>query len=76
MASLLQSHEQQYAVLTAEITSEIGKLKRMTAGIFIILENILNDSQLYLNHSFESQMETNGSEYGKSTIASMKAKNW
>lgn len=32
MTSLLQSHEQQYAVLTAEITSEIGKLKRLPAG--------------------------------------------
>lgn len=32
MASLIESYEQQYAVLTAEITSEIGKLKRMPAG--------------------------------------------
>lgn len=38
MATLLQSHEQQYAVLTAEITSEIGKLKRMTAGEFNFVE--------------------------------------
>lgn len=32
MASLIESYEQQYAVLTAEITSEIGKLKRSLAG--------------------------------------------
>lgn len=30
--TLIESYEQQYAVLTAEITSEIGKLKRMPAG--------------------------------------------
>ncbi|XP_031630445.1 vesicle transport through interaction with t-SNAREs homolog 1A [Contarinia nasturtii] len=29
MTSLIESYEQQYSVLTAEITSEIGKLKRM-----------------------------------------------
>lgn len=32
MTSLIESYEQQYSVLTAEITSEIGKLKRMPAG--------------------------------------------
>lgn len=32
MSSLIESYEQQYAVLTAEITSEIGKLKRSSAG--------------------------------------------
>lgn len=40
MTSLLQSHEQQYAVLTAEITSEIGKLKRMPAGSFDFIQYI------------------------------------
>lgn len=33
--TLIESYEQQYAVLTAEITSEIGKLKRMPAGNWI-----------------------------------------
>lgn len=33
MVSLIESHEKQYAVLTAEITSEIGRLKRTPAGI-------------------------------------------
>lgn len=32
MASLIENFEQQLAVLTAEITSEIGKLKRSPAG--------------------------------------------
>lgn len=32
MPTLIESYEQQYAVLTAEITSEIGKLKRSPAG--------------------------------------------
>lgn len=35
MTSLIESYEQQYSVLTAEITSEIGKLKRMSAGKII-----------------------------------------
>lgn len=32
MTSLIESYEQQYSVLTAEITSEIGKLKRTPEG--------------------------------------------
>lgn len=32
MASLIENYEKQYAILSAEITSEIGKLKRTTAG--------------------------------------------
>lgn len=31
MPSLFEDYEQQYAVLTAEVTSEIGKLKRTTS---------------------------------------------
>lgn len=36
MGSLIENYEKQYAVLTAEITSEIGKLKRTPAagGLF------------------------------------------
>lgn len=32
MASLIQDYEQQYAVLSAEITSDIGKISRITGG--------------------------------------------
>lgn len=32
MASLIQDYEQQYAVLSAEITSDIGKISRISGG--------------------------------------------
>lgn len=33
MTSLIQDYEQQYAVLSAEITSDIGKISRLSGGI-------------------------------------------
>jgi len=33
MATLIEDYEQQYAVITAEITAEIGKLRHTTYGI-------------------------------------------
>lgn len=47
MSTLIQSYEQQYSVLTADITSKIGRLKSSNEGILIDLypsyiENIDN----------------------------------
>lgn len=33
MTSLIEDYEQQYAILTAEITAEIGKLGRISPGM-------------------------------------------
>lgn len=33
MSTLIENYEQQYAILTAEITAEIGKLARISPGI-------------------------------------------
>lgn len=33
MSSLINDYEQQYAVLTAEITAQIGKLRLFSAGL-------------------------------------------
>lgn len=35
MVSLIADYEQQYAVLTAEITAEIGRLGRLPSGKYI-----------------------------------------
>lgn len=32
MAALIADYEQQYSILTAEITAEIGQLKRLTTN--------------------------------------------
>lgn len=34
MTSLIQDYEQQYSVLTADITAQIGKLKIIDFGMF------------------------------------------
>lgn len=44
MVSLIENYEQQYAVLTAEITAEIGKLSRLSNGkfcLYFLAENMI-----------------------------------
>lgn len=38
MVSLIQDYEQQYAILTAEITADIGRLARLPSGKRIFIE--------------------------------------
>lgn len=42
MSNLMENYEQQYAVLTADITSRIGKLKRTPTGEEYYLANAYN----------------------------------
>lgn len=42
--SLIQDYEQQYAVLSAEITSDIGKIGRISGGNLCFIRSIDNES--------------------------------
>lgn len=78
MTSLIESYEQQYSVLTAEITSEIGKLKRMPAGNnaekCIISEHIASYLTFGLLIGLQTVTKRNKSEPSMEVLK--KVKNW
>lgn len=41
MATLIQSYEQQYSILTADITAKIGRLKSGTEGSNLFNKNVI-----------------------------------
>lgn len=83
MTSLFESYEQQYSVLSAEITSEIGRLKRIPAGK-VIRKKVHNFktyckfSHLRSSSSFFLVLQTmiNVNKSGQLTRVLMKVRNW